>query len=101
MFRKTEEAIPSIDQNHVVAKILSLNLQFLHNYDISLEDIEHGWKGATVAPWLISKRISNSVDVPCRNSNSTIRAHVIGLYVSMRLVISRGAPKTHQPRPFA
>lgn len=83
MFRKAEIAIPPWNQNHIILEILPLNLGLLEDYDIRLEDIEHGLysivsfmyhcaPGAVVpyveasllSPWLVSERVPYSCQRP-------------------------------------
>jgi len=65
---KTEKAVPARDKYHVVFQVLPLNLQLLHNNNVRLQNVKHGAEGAVVAPWLVSERVADAVDVPGRNT---------------------------------
>lgn len=82
MLRQTEETIPSRHQHHIVAQVLPLDFQFLHNDDICLKQVEHSVEGALVAPWLIAERIADAIDVPGRDSE---RRHLCKLVVDATL----------------
>jgi hypothetical protein len=56
-----------------------LYLQFLHDDNVCFKDIEHRRKCTTVSPWLISKWIPNSIDIPGRNPNCVFGNHVVDL----------------------
>lgn len=76
VLRQTEMDIPAGNQDHIISQVLPLNLGFLHDDDISLEDIKHilelwlaknrGTRGmeyrsyleaASLRPWLVRERV--------------------------------------------
>lgn len=76
MLRQTEVDIPARNQDHIVSQVFPLDLGFLHDYNISLENVEHGLEGwlaknlgtrgaeypshleaASLRPWLVRERI--------------------------------------------
>lgn len=67
MLGKAEIAVPARDEHHVILQVLPLNLEFLHDDNVRLKDVEHGVKSAAVTPGLVTERIANAVDVPRRD----------------------------------
>ena len=57
MSRQTPIAIPPGDKDHIIPQVLSLYLGLLEDYDVGLQDIEHGREGPLISPWRMSKRI--------------------------------------------
>lgn len=66
---QTEVAVPAGDQDHVVGQVFALDLQFLHDDDVGVEDIEHGVEGALLAPWLVAEGVAYAIDVPGRDAD--------------------------------
>ena len=52
---QTPIAIPAGDKDHIIPQVLSLDLGLLEDYDVGLQDIEHGRKGPLVSPWRMSE----------------------------------------------
>ena len=69
MLRETEEAVPARNQDHVVGQVFALDFQLLHDDDVGLEDVEHGGERAVGAPWMVSKRVADAVDIPRRDAH--------------------------------
>jgi hypothetical protein len=65
---KAEIAVPARDEHHVIFQVLPLNLEFLHDDNVGLKDVEHGVKSAAVAPRLVAERVANAVDIPRRDA---------------------------------
>jgi hypothetical protein len=74
---QTKKTIPPVYKNHIVSKILSLDLQFLHYNYVGLEDIEHGWKSAAIPPGLIPEWVPDPIDIPRCYSDSIGGAHIV------------------------
>jgi hypothetical protein len=41
-----------------------LDLQLLHDHNVTLQDVEHGWKAAGGVPWRVGEGVTDAVDVP-------------------------------------
>lgn len=66
MLRKTEEAVPSRNQHHVILQVFALDFELLHDHDIGLQYIEHALECLRRTPWLISEGIADPIDIPSR-----------------------------------
>lgn len=64
VLRQAEEAIPAWNKYHIIGQILALYLELLHDYNIRLQDVEHGIESPVLAPWLVAKWIADAVDIP-------------------------------------
>lgn len=64
VLRQAEVTVPAGDQDHVVTQVLLLNLELLHDNDVGLKNVEHSAERAALAPWLVAKRIADTVHVP-------------------------------------
>jgi hypothetical protein len=73
VLRQAEEAVPAGNKHHVIAQVLALNLELLHNHNIRLQNVEHGIERPLVAPWLIAKRVANAIDIPRRDADHYAR----------------------------
>ena len=87
MLGETPVIVPSGDQDHVIAKIFPLDLCFLEDDNVGLEDIEHGVEGSFVSPWLIAEGIADAVDIPGGDSD----AHGGGYWRRRRLIVRSGS----------
>lgn len=73
VLRQAEVAVPARHKDDVIRQILALDLEFLHDDNVRLENIEHGIVGPLVAPWLVAERVANAVDIPCCDADHYAR----------------------------
>jgi hypothetical protein len=69
VLRQAEEAVPARHKHHIIAQILALYLQLLHDHNVRLQNVEHGIERPLFAPWLIAERVADAIDIPCRDAD--------------------------------
>ena len=78
--------VPSGYQDHVIAKIFPLDLCFLEDDNVGLEDIEHGVESSFISPRLIAEGIADAIDIPGGDSD----AHGGDYLRRRRLIVGKG-----------
>lgn len=70
MLGQTPVVVPAWHQDHVISQIFSLYLGLLQTDYVGFEDLEHSLESPFIAPWLVTERVSNAVDIPSGDSDA-------------------------------